>query len=158
MEYLKGEKEEETKRWIIVAGEVAKKALCLRAQCGVVIVNKGEIIGEGYNAPPQDNKEARMCDKNLSGGKPRYDKTCCMHAEWRAILDMVKRNPEKVSGSTLYFTRINEGVALWGKPFCTVCSRLILDSGIGTVVLPQEGGLCSYGADEYNRVSYAYTP
>ncbi|MBI2637712.1 MAG: hypothetical protein HYW88_02320 [Candidatus Sungbacteria bacterium] len=59
MKYLTGQQEKEAIRWMNKAAEVAKKALCLKAKCGSVIVNDGEIIGEGYNAPPLDREENR---------------------------------------------------------------------------------------------------
>lgn len=138
--------------------QIAKGALCLWAKCGTVIVNKGEIIGVGYNAPPLDKEENRTCLKEFNPGKPKYDKTCCMHAEWRAIMDAMKRNSEKLNGSKLYFTRVDEGgnTKKSGKPYCTVCSRLALDSSISEFLLWHEEGICAYPTDEYNKLSYQY--
>lgn len=159
MKYLKGQQKKEAAEWARKAAEAAEQSLCLRAKCGAVIIKDGEIIGKGYNAPPLNDPKNRTCLKKYRlPQKFKYDRTCCMHAEWRAIIDALKNNPEKVKDSTLYFTRINEDVKQWGKPFCTVCSRLILDIGIKEVVLPREKGLCLYKADEYNRVSYEYIP
>jgi len=140
------------------AGEVAKRALCLKAKCGTVIVKDGEIIGEGYNAPPLDKEENRMCSKEFGPGKPKFDKTCCMHAEWRAIMDALKRNSEKLKESKLYFTRVDENgqIKKSGKPYCTVCSRMALDAGIEKFVLWHEEGICEYSTDEYNQLSYEY--
>ncbi len=159
MEYLRGQQEKEAVHWINEAAEIAKKALCLRAKCGAVVVKDGRVIGGGYNAPPLDDLKNGTClNEYQLPQKFKYDRTCCMHAEWRAIIDALKNNPEKIKGSTLYFTRINEDVKQWGKSFCTVCSRMILDVGIKEVVLPQEKGLCLYEAEEYNRASYEYIP
>lgn len=159
MKYLDGQEEKDATVWVKKAAEVAEKALCLRAKCGAVIVKDGELIGKGYNAPPLDDHNNRKCLNEYDlPQKFKYDRTCCMHAEWRAIFNTLKNNSEKINGSSLYFTRINEDVNKWGKPFCTVCSRMILDSGIEWVVLPQEKGLCLYGAKEYNEVSYDYVP
>ena len=140
------------------AAEVAEKALCLRAKCGTVVVSDGEIIGRGYNAPPLDKEENRMCDKQIAEGKPKYDKTCCMHAEWRAILDALRNNPNKIAGSKLYFTRVDDNgkILKSGKPFCTVCSRLALDCGISDFILWHEEGITSYPTDEYNQLSYQF--
>ena len=140
------------------AAIIAKKALCLRAKCGTVIVKDGEIIGEGYNAPPLDREENRMCNREISVGKEKYDRTCCMHAEWRAIMDAFERNPEKLKGSILYFTRIGENgqIKKSGKPYCTVCSRMALDSGIEKFVLWHDKGICEYPTDEYDKLSYQY--
>lgn len=158
MKYLKDQQEQEAMRWMFRAAEVAKKALCLRAKCGTVIVKNGEIIGEGYNAPPLDQENNRMCSEEFGPGKPRYDRTCCMHAEWRAILDAVKRNSEKIQGSTLYFTRVGENgeIKKSGKPYCTVCSRFALDSGVEKFLLWHEEGIGAYPTDEYDRLSYHY--
>lgn len=158
MKYLAAQQEQEARQWINEAAKVAQQALCLKAKCGTVIVKDGEIIGSGYNAPPLDLEENRMCDKKYGPGRPKYDQTCCLHAEWRAIMGALRNNPEKIAGSTLYFTRVNEDIKHWGQPFCTVCSRLILDVGIKEVVLPQEQGLCLYNAEEYNKISYNYKP
>jgi len=160
MEYLKGQQEKEAIQWMYKAAEVAKKALCLKAKCGTVIVKDDEIIGEGYNAPPLDQEENRTCDKEFGPGKQNYDRTCCMHAEWRAIMDALRRSPEKIKGSKLYFTRVGEKgeIKKSGKPYCTVCSRMALDAGIEKFVLWHEEGICEYSTGEYNRLSYEYIP
>jgi deoxycytidylate deaminase len=132
---------------------VVKSALCLRAKCGTVIINNGEIIGVGYNAPHLDKEKNRTCLQKFNSGKPKYDKTCCMHAEWRAIIDTLKRNSEKLKGSKLYFTRIDEqgNIRKSGKPYCTVCSCLAL------FLLWHEEGICAYPTDECNKLLYQYT-
>mgnify|MGYP001596575954 FL=1 len=158
MHFLEEKKEKEAVRWMSEAANVARKALCSRAKCGTVIVKDGEIIGTGYNAPPLDKEENCMCREELVPGKPKYDRTCCMHAEWRAIMDALKRNPKKLSGAVLYFTRVDEdgNIKKSGKPYCTVCSRMALDARISTFVLWHDEGICEYPTDEYNRLSYQY--
>lgn len=158
MEYLKTKKEKEAILWLNKAAEVAVKALCLKAKCGTIIVKDGEIIGEGYNAPPLDLEGNRMCNKEFGSGKPKYDRTCCIHAEWRAITDALRRNPDKIKGSKLYFTRVDEKgeIKKSGKPYCAVCSRMALDAGINKFLLWHEEGVCEYSTDEYNRLSYNY--
>ncbi len=50
-------------------------------------------IGRGHNSPPDDDETQRtreVGDYNYEV-KPKYDKTCCVHAEWNAILDACKR-------------------------------------------------------------------
>lgn len=158
MEYLKDQKEKEAMQWMNKAAEVAKRALCFKAKCGTVVVKDNEIIGQGYNAPPLDREENRMCNKESGSGKLKYDKTCCMHAEWRAIVDALQRNPEKIKGSQLYFIRVGENgeVKKSGKPYCTVCSRMALDVGINKFLLWHEDGIYEYPTDQYNRLSYEY--
>jgi len=158
MEYLKGQQEKEAIHWMNMATEIAKKALCLQAKCGTVIVKNGEVIGVGYNAPPLDKKENQTCNVEFGPGKPLFDKTCCMHAEWRAILDALRRNSSMVIGSKLYFSRAGDDgkIKKSGKPYCTVCSRLALDVGIDKFLLWHEEGICEYSTGEYNRISYEY--
>lgn len=158
MEYLKNQAEKEAISWMNQAAEIAVKALCLKAKCGTVIVKDGVIIGQGYNAPPLDKEEHRICNKEISNGKPKYDRTCCVHAEWRAIMEALKKNPDKIAGSKLYFTRVDQDgkILKSGQPYCTVCSRLALDAGISKFVLWHEEGIVEYSTDEYNRLSYEY--
>ena len=159
MKYLQNKDEEQAIKWMKEAATVARKALCLKAKCGTVILKDGEIIGQGYNAPPLDDEKNRTClDEYDFSGKPRYDHTCCMHAEWRAVLDAVRRNPEKVKGSQLYFVRVDgEGnIKKSGEPYCTVCSRFALHVGIAEFFLWKDKSICSFPTDEYNTLSYAY--
>ncbi len=159
MKYLSGESEKEAINWMYEATRVAEGALCLKAKCGTVIVNNGEVIGKGYNAPPIDDIKNRTClDEHQSFKKPDFDRTCCMHAEWRAIIDALKNNPDKIVGSSLYFSRVGEGgeVKKSGQPYCTVCSRFALDTGIRHFLLWQEEGVADYLTDEYNKLSYDF--
>jgi deoxycytidylate deaminase len=141
------------------AAVVAASALCFRAKCGSIIVAlDGNVIGEGYNAPPLEDENQRTCDKVWDITiKPKYDTTCCVHAEWNAILDACKMHPDKISGSTLYFMRIDEkgGFTDSGKPYCTVCSRLALQSGIEYFSL-WNGGEDRFSTKDYNLASYSY--
>ncbi len=140
------------------AGRVAMRALCQRDRCGAVIVKGGKVIAEGYNAPPLDNASNMKCALELrESPKPKSDRTCCLHAEWRAIIGAIASGTI-LKGSTLYFTRIDEGGALKrsGMPYCTVCSRLALDVGIAYFGLWQEGGIMLYETKEYNDKSYEF--
>lgn len=138
---------------------MARRSLCKRGMIGAVVVLDGEIVGRGYNAPPNDDEGNRMCHTDYrTSSKPKSDRTCCVHAEWRAIIDALRRNPDKIKGSTLYFTRVdkNGNILKSGRPYCTVCSRLALDSGISVFVLWHEEGIKEYPTDEYNKLSYQY--
>ena len=141
------------------ARKVATRATCNKAHCGAVIVAiNGEIIGRGYNAPPEGDESQRMCDVHLDKNiKQNNDKTCCVHAEWNAIIDALKHHGKKIEGATLYFMRVddNNGVTEAGAPYCTVCSRLAMESGIKTFGLWNDGPEM-FDAPEYNLKSYEF--
>ena len=140
--------------------KVAKASTCLRSKCGSIIVNsKGKIIGMGFNSPPGNLESQRKCPvQKKSYHKKVTDKTCCVHAEQRAILDVVANNHEQLSDSVLYFIRINQEneILKSGKPYCTHCSKLALDAGLERFVLWHEEGICSYTTEEYNLLSFEY--
>jgi deoxycytidylate deaminase len=147
-------------RWMEAAAEQARLARCHKRRCGAVVVSGGEIIGAGYNAPPQDDEGQRRCGRPKTGGRPGYDQTCCVHAEWRAITDALRRHGGLVPGAALYFVRVDADGKMTssGAPFCTVCSRLALDAGLAWFALRHADGIRLYATDEYNRLSYAYEP
>jgi deoxycytidylate deaminase len=141
------------------AASVAKKATCYHAKCGSVIVSKdGVVIGRGFNAPPLNDESQRRCDLPCDiSKKPKYDKTCCVHAEWNAILDAVRDHPNEIDGSTLYFMRIDDDGSFTnaGDPFCTVCSRLALQSGVVEFGLWNDGPKM-FDTKDYNLISYDF--
>ena len=142
------------------AAHEAEAALCYRAKCGSIIVAEdGEVIGRGHNSPPNDDESQRTCNKEWDLSiKPKYDKTCCMHAEWNAVLDACKTSPDKIGGSTLYFMRIDEDGNFTdaGEPYCTTCSRLTLASGVGYFAVWDGGRPKIYTTPEYNQKSYDF--
>lgn len=145
--------------WIDEAVREARNATCERSLCGSVIVKDGVIIGRGHNTPAGNNENQRRCSADkASYDRKVTDKTCCVHAEERAIMDALRTNPEHVVGSTLYFARLDEHGALApsGAPYCTLCSKLALDVGISFFVLYHSDGPHAYPTDEYNILSYQY--
>ncbi len=159
MRILKDVEEQEAKKYIEEAIKIAKQASCQRSKCGSIIVKGNAIIGEGFNSPPNNKESQRRCSNNKEEyHKKVTDKTCCVHAEQRAIIDALKKNPEKLVNSKLYFIRLdnNNSPQLAGKPYCTICSKMALDAGIKEFVLWHEHGITSYNTEEYNLLSYQY--
>lgn len=159
MDRITGKRLQEILPYFEAASEIAKKATCHRARCGSVIVKGSQTIGQGYNSPPLDQEENRTCDSTYDLSiKPKYDKTCCIHAEWRAILNALKNNADKIQDSTLYFMRVDQegGFTDAGQPYCSTCSRLALESGVGKFALWNSQGADIYDTQEYNLVSYNF--
>jgi len=162
---LTGEQLDAVMPYLEAANEEAALATCFRAQCGSVIVSaEGEVIGRGHNSPPLDDETNRIC---LPGEqeqdwdftfKPKYDRTCCVHAEQNACLDAAKRNPDKIAGSTLWYMKRGKHGEFTGggEPFCTACSRIAMQTGVGKFVLwhAADGVAKVWDLPEYNRASY----
>jgi len=159
MRKLEGEEERKAMYYIDLAERVAVNSTCLRAKCGCVIVKSGEIIGQGFNSPPAEREDQRKClVEKYSLDERVADKTCCIHAEQRAIINALRKNPNKLNNSKLYFARLsldNERV-FSGKPYCTHCSKLALDLKISEFILFHEEGIFSYDTGEYNLISFDY--
>lgn len=143
------------------AAAEAERATCLRAKCGSVIVSKsGVVLGGGYNAPPLGDESQRRCEAEFDlARKPKYDKTCCVHAEWNAVIDVLKNAPaDELVDSRLYFMRVDENGEFTdaGEPYCTTCSRFTMQAGVAEFALWNSGGVDIYTLPEYNRMSYEY--
>jgi deoxycytidylate deaminase len=157
MRRLEGETFQSIRPFFEAAADVAQNATCLRAKCGSVIVKDSIIIGSGFNAPARGDEGQRLCEVEMNTTiKPKYDKTCCVHAEWQAVIDACKTNADKLAGSVLYFMRIDTAGAFTdaGTPFCTVCSRLTMEAGVEEFALYNDGGANIYLLDEYHIKSY----
>ena len=141
------------------AAEIAQKASCERSKCWCIIVKDGDIIGKGFNSPAQNLESQRRCrcDKAQYHRKVT-DKTCCIHAEQRAILDALKSASDQLPGSDLYFIRLDqEGkITKAGEPYCTICSKMALEVGIKNFHLWYTEGIVAYDTEEYNILSYQY--
>jgi deoxycytidylate deaminase len=156
---LLGIEEQEAIKFMEFSAKIAQKATCKRKKCGSIIVKDNEIIGEGFNSPPGNlDNQCRCQIKKSEYDIKLTDKTCCVHAEQRAIMDALKTNPSKVEGSRLYFMKIDkEGKATKvGKPYCTICSKMALDVGIKEFILWHEDGIYVYNTEEYNDLSFKY--
>lgn len=144
---------------IEIAIEVAKNSTCLRSKCGSIIIKDNKIIGKGYNSPPNEIESQRRCLNNKENyDKKITDKTCCIHAEQRAIMDALKNSSDNLKESKLYFIRLdkNNNIEFAAKPYCTICSKMALDVGIKYFVLLHDNGLKEYPIEEYNDLSYEF--
>jgi hypothetical protein len=74
-------------------------------------------------------------------------------------MDALKHFGYRLAGSTLYFVRVDGSGLIApsdGVPFCTVCSRLAMEAGIGYFALWTSLGLKTWTTSEYDRLSYSY--
>ena len=136
---------------------MAEKSTCHRSKCGsIIITENGSVIGFGYNSMPC-NVEADCFKDSLAPGF-KSDKTCCVHAEQRAIMNAMKFHPDDINGSLLLFIRLDENgkPKHSGEPYCTICSKFALDAGISKFALWHKEGWTAYDTDYYNELSFQY--
>lgn len=158
MRVLFGKEEAEARGWLEECRRLALGAGCERARCGSVIVLGGKAVGRGANSPPANLESQRRCGVKDLGPGFKSDRTCCIHAEQRAVYDALRAGISALKGARLYFGRLGTSGALEpaGEPYCTHCSKLALDAGIGEFVLWHKEGITVYGTEEYNDRSFAY--
>ena len=103
--------------------------------------------------------ETGECFKDGLPPSFKSDKTCCVHAEQRAILNALSKGFEgKLVESTLYFLRLDhdEKPKHAGQPYCSICSKLALDVGIKYFALLHKDGWTYYKTKEYNDLTFEY--
>lgn len=106
-----------------IAGVVAQRGTCSRAQVGAVIARHGRVLVTGYNGPPAGLPHCTApngcsnLDRVAEGGCVR-----AVHAEANAIA-YAARHGISTEGADLYCTHLP----------CLKCAELIVNSGIKTV-------------------------
>ena len=125
-----------TEYYMNIAKSVALRSTCLRRKYGAIIVKNDEIISTGYNGSPRDCEnctDTNKCIRNILNipGKERYELCKSVHAEMNAIIS-AKRSD--MLGATLYLYGLNPDDTPHTSTPCLMCKKLILNSGIDTVV------------------------
>lgn len=110
----------EAKDYIAIAAVFGTKSTCGRAHVGAIIVRKKRIISTGYNGAPSGMAHCKHGGDNFSC-------TRAVHAEANAIA-WAARTGTPTDEATLYTTM---------SP-CLDCAKLIIQSGIITVVFLHE--------------------
>ena len=126
--------------YLDIADSVRSRSTCMRRQYGASIVASDEIVATGYNGAPRGDENC--CDVGVcwreAHGIPhgeQYEKCVAVHAECNAIIS-ASRN--EMLGSTLYLYGFENGKPLEKAEPCVMCSRMIKNAGITTVINQQE--------------------
>ena len=130
---------EKANYYLDIAGTVCERSTCLRKTYGAVIVKNDSIISTGYNGAPRGRKNC--CDLgvclrekyNIPSGE-RYELCRSVHAEANAIIAVSR---DEMLGATLYLACRDpkDGSFVAGTTCCSMCKRLVINSGIATVVV-----------------------
>ena len=133
------ERIDKTNYYLDIAEAVSERGTCLRNNYGSVIVKNDEIIATGYTGAPRGRKNCldleycRRKQNNTPSGAG-YELCRSVHSEQNAMLSANRRD---MIGSTLYLVGINKrnGEYIVDNHPCTLCKRMIINSGIETVVM-----------------------
>jgi len=138
--------------YLNIAKTVSTRSTCLRRKFGAIIVNDDRIVSTGYAGAPQgrdnccDRGECFRIKNNIQPGQ-RYELCRSVHAEMNAIINASK---EEMKGSTLYLTGIeNDGSITKNAEPCSMCKRVIINSGIKNVTVRTETGHKSFDVNDW---------
>jgi len=125
--------------YLDIAQTVAKRATCLRKKYGAIIVKDDIIIATGYNGAPrgrQNCSDLGYCIREQMGIErgQHYELCRSVHAEANAIIAAAR---SQMLGSTLYMACEDAKTdrLVPGTCSCMMCKRMIINAGIGTVVV-----------------------
>ena len=127
--------------YLDIAQTVLERATCLRRVYGAIIVKNDEIISTGYNGAPRGRKncvDMGYCTREalkVPRGE-RYELCRSVHAEANAIISAARRD---TVGATLYLVGrdAQTGALLHDATSCSMCRRMIINTGINEVVIRQ---------------------
>lgn len=123
--------------YLLIAKSVADRSTCLRRKYGAVIVKDDRIVSTGYNGAPVGRYNC--CDLgtcvrinlNIPRGT-RYELCRSVHAEQNAIINA---SPQDMKDSIMYLVGVeSDGSLISDYAPCSICKRMILNSGISEVV------------------------
>ena len=130
--------------YLNIAKAVSLRSTCLRRKYGAVIVKNDAIVSTGYNGAPRgtdnccDTGECIRKKLNIPSGE-RYELCRSVHAEQNAI---ISANRNDTNGATLYLAGIDAdtGLTIDTPDCCMMCKRVIINSGISTVIFLNGNG------------------
>lgn len=125
--------------YLDIAETVLERGTCLRRNYGSIIVKNDEIIATGYTGAPRgrvnciDVGSCRREQLNVPRGT-QYELCRSVHSEANAIISCARRD---MIDATLYLVGKdkNTGVLVEHANSCTMCKRLIINSGIARIVI-----------------------
>lgn len=133
------ERRDKINYYLDIAEDISERCTCLRRHYGAVIVKNDEIISTGYVGAPRGRTnctDLAYCIRNklgISRGE-RYELCRSVHAEANAIISASR---ERMLNSTLFLVgiEVDSGMYVENANSCSMCKRLIINSGIKNVII-----------------------
>ncbi len=140
--------------YLNIAREVARRSTCLRRWYGAVIVKNDQIISTGYAGAARGTAnciDIGVCPRQAAGipRGERYELCRSVHAEMNAIIHAARSD---MLDSTLFLVGIDavEGTVVEDARPCRICTRLIINAGIGKVkVLDRGDAVMTYDVGDF---------
>jgi dCMP deaminase len=124
------------------AETIASRSTCLRRKFGAIVVNDDIIVSTGYSGSPRgrlnccDIGKCFRMEHNIPSGQ-RYELCRSVHAEMNAVINA---DPLRRIGATLYLVGIKNDGSYTEADCCSMCKRVIINSGISKVVFRTADG------------------
>ncbi len=125
--------------YLDIAQTVLERGTCLRRNFGAIIVNNDQIISSGYTGAPRGRRnclDLGRCTREVLGipRGERYELCRSVHAEANAIIHAARH---EMLGATLYLVgkEVSTGEYVKNTCSCSMCKRLIINSGIKFVIV-----------------------
>ena len=125
--------------YLDIAETVAERSTCLKRKYGAIIVNNDSIISTGFNGASrgiQDCLQNGFCNRHNAERGMDYSNCLAVHAEQNAIIH-ASRN--EMLGGIMYLVgyedKDNFRVFVENAEPCSLCKRMIINSGIEKVIV-----------------------
>lgn len=123
--------------YLNIAQAASLRGTCLRRNYGCIIVKNDEIISTGYTGSPRERKNCSdlgfcMREKLQIPRGQRYEMCRSVHAEMNAIISAARKD---MIGADMYIVGLDAktGELVKNANSCSLCKRLIINSGISRV-------------------------
>ena len=125
--------------YLDIAQTVAERGTCMRRLFGAIIVKDDVIVSTGYNGAPRGRSncnDIQSCVRdrlNIPRGE-RHEMCRSVHAEANAIISAPRH---EMIGATMYLCgkEVSDGSYIKNSNSCSMCKRMIINSGIKTVIV-----------------------
>lgn len=137
------ERKGKTNYYLDIAEAILARGTCLRRNYGAIIVKNDEIVSSGYTGSPRGRQnciDVGHCTRqklNIPRGE-RYELCRSVHAEANAIISAARKD---MIGAALFLVGKNaeDGSLVADAESCSMCKRLIINSGIEKVIVRNTG-------------------
>lgn len=129
-----------------IARQISRRSTCLRRKFGAIVVRDDVIVSTGYDGAPRGTPNCIDLGKCFSSNldEPFNSESCRgVHAEINAIVNAARAGVSVLGGTLYLFGEHPDGTIAEHKP-CNTCRKLIINAGIGEVVVPWRGGIKRY--------------